>query len=375
MSQESAPERFDSIEDLDVIVDADAHITDRLDEFLPYMDEKHKGIQQLIEAEAMPLANVFSFGRATPSHPFSGTTGSDVATMNIDTPEEKTKGMDEFGIDYGIVNPTLMAALNSVNNPRYATGIVNAYNNWLGETWLDTDDRYKLIISVPPQKPEKGVEEIEKWGDEDNVIGIALPATGLLPPPGHEWYDPIYAAAEEKDLLVFLHTAGNITMYAFPTQQRWNETEAEGHAMAHPFTHMWNLSTMIFRGIPERFPDLNFIFQEAGIGWIPYWKWRLDDHYLERNYDAPLLEQLPSKYIDESFYFTTQPLGHTTNPEHLAKMIELAGPKNILWASDLPHPDFDTPEELFNRINGYFEPDVIRGIMGETAADLFGFEY
>ncbi|MEF8822280.1 MAG: amidohydrolase family protein, partial [Halovenus sp.] len=150
------------------------------------------------------------------------------------------------------------------------------------------------------------------------------------------------------------------------------ETYAEDHAMVHPFTAMWNLTTMLFRGVPERFPDLKFVFQEAGIGWIPYTLWRLDDHYLELSDEIPALDRLPSEYVHEQFYFTTQPLGHTArNPEHLAMAIEMAGPDNLMYSSDLPHPDFDPPEELFDRINGHFDRETVAGIMGETACEVY----
>jgi hypothetical protein len=38
----------------------------------------------------------------------------------------------------------------------------------------------------------------------------------------------------------------------------------------------------------------------------------------------------------------------------------------------MPHSDFDTPNELFDRIKQHFDAETVRGIMGETADDLFG---
>ena len=79
--------------------------------------------------------------------------------------------------------------------------------------------------------------------------------------------------------------------------------------------------------------------------------WRLDDHYLELEYEMPILTKRPSAYVDDQISFTTQPLGSPTgNPEHTAWTSEMAGPNNIMFSSDLPHSDFDPPEELYDRI-------------------------
>jgi predicted TIM-barrel fold metal-dependent hydrolase len=96
-------------------------------------------------------------------------------------------------------------------------------------------------------------------------------------------------------------------------QYWWNETYAEDHTLFHPFSLMWDVTSMVFRGIPERFPDLDFVFSEAGIGWVPYVEARMDDHYMEYTYDIPMLERLPSEYMRERFHFATQPLGHTVH--------------------------------------------------------------
>jgi predicted TIM-barrel fold metal-dependent hydrolase len=50
----------------------------------------------------------------------------------------------------------------------------------------------------------------------------------------------------------------------------------------------------------------------------------------------------------------------------------MAGVDNVLWTADIPHPDFDTPEELFDRIKGYFSPDELNKLMGKNAEKLYG---
>lgn len=104
------------------------------------------------------------------------------------------------------------------------------------------------------------------------------------------------------------------------------------------------------------------------------------ERFSDATHELPYLEKLPSEYIDDNWYFTTQPIGQTTKPKdsrnqnHLARMIELAGPENLMFATDLPHPDFDVPGELLDRVRGDLPQEQLDAIMGGNAVDVFGFD-
>ena len=372
MAQQEEPDRIRSLDEIDVIVDTDAHVTEGIDDLLAYMDDDYEGIRRIIEDAAYPSHDIYSVAHPMPAFIHTDAFGDVYGDRPTGTVEEKRSHMEEFGLDYSILGPTLNLALATVNNDNAAVALANAYNSWILDQFVDAEPNIYTPVIVPPQAPEKAAEEIDDRADEDGVVGVMIPSTGLVPPAGHRLYDPIYEAAEDNGLPVLFHSGSGATADMFPVMRKWAETYAEDHAMVHPFTAMWNLTTMLFRGVPVRYPDLDFVFQEAGIGWIPYTLWRLDDHYLEISDEIPALEQLPSEYVHEQFYFSTQPLGHTArNPEHLAMAIEMAGPDNLMYSSDLPHPDFDPPRELFDRINGQFDRETVAGVMGETAIELF----
>jgi predicted TIM-barrel fold metal-dependent hydrolase len=368
-----------SLADLDVVVSADEHVSEAVSDFLPYVDgDRYGGIKRIIEQATEPWREVFSV--TPPLPPFSNTPmasdysgADDVMAGSGGKLETKLSRMDEFGIDYAVLNPTLMVALPTVNNPQAAAALVDGYNEWLHETFVAESDRLAMSLVVPGQKPSVGAEEIEKWGDRDGVVAVQLGATGHRIPVSHEWWDPVYEAAEAARLPVTYHSSFPAMSHAFPLQHRWHELFAQDKVIAHPFSHMWNLTKLMCEGVPEQFPDLTFVFQEAGIGWIPYWKMRLDRYHLALGQEMPMVDRLPSKYIDEQFYFTTQPVGHTDrNDDHIGWMTKMAGPENLMYSADIPHTDFDTPEELFTPLKSRVEPDQLRGVMGETAMDVFG---
>lgn len=367
--------RLTSVEQLDTVVDTDAHVMESVEDLIPYIDDRFAGSRKIIKAAKRPLNDIYSVSHSTPPFPFVENEYEDGPEMDYGEMEyssdEKLEEMTDFDIDYGLLDATLNLGLATVENRQLAVALANAYNSWLLDQYLDRKEEFIGTILVPPQKPDAAAEEIDRWADEDDMVGVYIPTTGVLPPLGHEMYDPIYEAAASHDLPIAMHGGNLATMHSFPTQRRWNEYYAETHLITHPFGHIWNLTTMFTRGIPERFPNLDFLIQESGIAWVPYFEWRIDDHYLELPHEFSLSE-LPSEYLRENFYFTTQPLGHTAHDrQHLAKAIELIGPERITYASDLPHTDFDPPEELFNRVNGYFDEETVKGMMGETAAELF----
>jgi predicted TIM-barrel fold metal-dependent hydrolase len=356
------------------IVDTDAHVTETVDDLLPYFDEQYSALERRIGNANHKLYDVYSVSH--PTNPSIHSEFGDIYSEDNAPAQErhaKLSEMEQFDIDRAVLDPTLNLALNTVDNPQFQVALSNAYNDWILDTFTDHEEALKATAVVPPARPEEGAAEIDRVAGETDIVGVQIPSTGLVPPAGARTYDPIYEAASDHGLPVCFHGAASSTFHIFPTMRQFNNTYAEDHALVHPYTQMWQLTTLLYRGIPERFPTLEFVIQESGIGWIPYLLWRLDDHYMELSDDLPLLTKLPSEYVSESIYFTSQPLGLTAKRQkHLAMMLELAGPENVLYASDLPHADFDPPEELFDRVAPHFAESTVREMMGETASEVFG---
>jgi len=356
------------------LVDADSHLTETTRELRPYIE--NQAVQKLLDASKIAAYDVYSAHRASPAFAQTATAGlseyEDLVHDDVTEPGPKRELMDEFGIDHTIITPGLNLVLATVNHDPTAVELASAYNRYITDTFGD-EKGMKLNLLVATQRPERAAEEIHEWADHPDVVGVQLPADGLVPPAGHRMYDPIYEAAQEHDLPIVMHSGDAGAETVFPIQRNWAETFAEAHAFSFPVQSMWQLISQLFQGTPERFPDLEFVVQESGCEWLAWLMWRLDDHYLQNSQDVPVLSKRPSEYIRDQYYFTTQPLGHTENAEHLAMQLEIAGGADtILFSSDHPHPDFDPPSELFGPLRSRFDEDEIRGMMGETAADVFG---
>jgi uncharacterized protein len=128
----------------------------------------------------------------------------------------------------------------------------------------------------------------------------------------------------------------------------------------------------VLNGIPERFPKLKPIWVESGIAWVPFLMQRLDDQYLMRPSEAPQLKRLPSEYLRDNCWYTTQPM-ETTHRKALEVTLDMIHAETqLLFASDWPHFDFDLPGGIIDL--PFLSEQAKRNILGLNAARIFGLE-
>ncbi|MEW6636767.1 MAG: amidohydrolase family protein, partial [Actinomycetota bacterium] len=242
-----------------------------------------------------------------------------------------------------------------------------AYNAWLVDKWCFPDNGLLGCIVACPHDPGDAAREIEKYAREPGVVGVYLPCAGLERLWGHRQYDPIYAAAQEADLPVLLHSV-TVIHPVFPFNTQGFETEFGRHICSHTFSIMANLVHMMTTGVPVRFPELRVAVTEAGISWVPFLMNRMDKEYLERRREVPFLTERPSHYL-KRVYYATQPVEEPEDLGDLVKLVELYdGEDNTVFASDWPHHDFDHPSKV-HQIP--FTNEVRRKVLGENALRLF----
>jgi predicted TIM-barrel fold metal-dependent hydrolase len=144
------------------------------------------------------------------------------------------------------------------------------------------------------------------------------------------------------------------------------------HALGFVWSNMIHATNWILNGIPERFPKLKPIWVESGPAWVPFLMQRLDDGYMMRPSEAPQLRRLPSEYMREHCWYTTQPM-ETTNRKALEVTLDMINAQSqLLFASDWPHFDFDLPGEIIDL--PFLSEQTKRNILGLNAARIFNLE-
>ena len=289
------------------------------------------------------------------------------AARSVNTPAEMRAGLDALNIDIGILFPDNLLLFATIPHIEYARAVSHAYNRWLVNEWLQSDNGLYGVLMACPQDPEDSAREIRKYADNGRVVGVYLPTAGVNPLWGHRKYDPIVAAAAETGLPLCLHSV-TVVSPAFPCQLDQFENHFARQMLSHSFAMMSNLVSIMHTGVPARYPETKFVFTEAGIAWVPYMTWRMDKYHQEYRRVVPVLERKPSEYVAEQMWFATQPIEEPENPEHLVDTIRHCGEDRIIFASDWPHHDFDHPRGITNLP---MSPEIKRKVMGENALNAF----
>src|SRR5204862_7996826 len=212
--------------------------------------------------------------------------------------------------------------------------------------------------------PEACAPELRRAVRELGLWWAMLPADGghLL---GDNRYADVYETAQQLDVMLGIHASGSHLGGAgvdlFPAF-------IQAHTCSHAFGQMRQLTSMIFEGVPEKFPRLRVAFLEAGCGWAPYWMERMDDEYAKRRSEAPALKKRPSEYVrGGTIYFSCE-----ADEWLLPQALERVGENQIVYASDFPHWDNSYPgsvDEIQNR--GDSGEAQEQKILGGTARRLF----
>jgi uncharacterized protein len=277
------------------------------------------------------------------------------------------RAMDSLGIDNMVVFPTPMLFLGMHPQPEMEVWLGRAYNDWVVDKLLTADDRIKSLAFVPFNTPKEAERVVADYADQPGVIGFSITSTRYKP-VHHNDYMRFYAMVQETGKPLAFHAGYHWQDPSLATINRFLGM----HALGFVWCNMVHMTNWILNGIPERFPRLKSIWVESGLAWVPFLMQRLDDQYLMRQSEAPQLRRLPSEYMRENCWYTTQPM-EITHPKALQNTLEMINAETqLLFASDWPHFDFDLPQTIYDL--PFLGEQAKRNILGLNAARIFNLD-
>ena len=259
----------------------------------------------------------------------------------------------------GYFYPTMLKLQYGLGN-----ALAAAYNDYCAEHWLAKDDRFIGSIQIFARDPQSAAREIDRMAAHPQMRQVLLPVVDDIA-YGEPECRPIFQAAERNELQVaFHHTAQVQGPYGMGL------TYMERHALI-PMGLIPQVISLICNGVFDEFPRLRFMVLEGGFSWLPHVMWRLDREYRQGRIEVPWIKKLPSAHIRERLKLSTQPTEDISADQWL-KLIDLMGTDEILvFSTDYPHFDFDSPEAAIPRRL----PDGLREkILWRNAAGFYGLE-
>jgi predicted TIM-barrel fold metal-dependent hydrolase len=355
------------------IIDVDGHVREADDLFEKYLEAPFRArapkIEKVANGQLLFRLEGDRHHRRPDETPFrikeDGTPVNENRHLATD-PKDRLKAMDRDGIERGLLFPSAGLYLPSVEEEAYAAALCRAYNNWLYD-YCSTDPKRLMGVGVLPiQDVKLAIEEARRVVNQLRFRGIFVrpnPVKGRnIDDP---YYDPLYRTIVELGVPLLVHEGSGAflpTAGADRFAGHWFFT----HTISHPFEQMLASLGLICRGSLERNPDLQVVFLESGAGWLPYWLWRMDEHYEILPFQVPWLRMKPSDYFRRQCFTSFE-----ADETRLGEVISSIGADRIVFASDYPHWDATFPgvtEMILGRED--LDAETKRKIMGENAARL-----
>lgn len=343
------------------VIDVDVHNEQNDSAFVPYLPEPWKS---RVAASGIGMAGSGYYSpvgvlRRDSVPPGGGKAGSD--------PEFMLKQLVEaYNMDYAILTGVIYN-ISATHDADFAAAVCSAYNDYLIAEWLSKSSKFKGAMAVATQDPYLAAREIDRIGGHPDIVEVIISSAARMP-LGQRYYHPIYEACERNGLPLAIHPgaegAGSSTP---PTAAGYPSRYIEWHTCLSQM-FMTHLVSMVCEGVFVKYPNLKVVLTEGGIAWLPGLMWRLDKNYKALRSTVPWLTRLPSEYIREHCYLSTQPIEEPDDPQHLVDLFNMIDAENILmFSSDYPHWDFDAPTQILRKL----KPEAKRKIFAENARALY----
>lgn len=294
---------------------------------------------------------------------------SDAATL----PAARLKAMDDLGLATQILYPNILGFAGSkimrIDDIEVRNFCITGYNDAVAELQAAGDGRLYPQALLPFWDLELAVAELARCQDQLGLTGFTMtdaPEMWSLPYLHDTAWDPLWHCAEDRGLPVNFHIGSGTSLAPWPNLDN-NRALAAVSTMLF-MNNMRCLTNLIFSGLLDRFPALNFVSVESGIGWLPFLleacEYQMDENLVDRGG----LELRPTEYFQRQIYAS-----FWFEKANVARTIELLGADNVMFETDFPHPTCLYPnvrEHVQACLGDIIEPTQ-RKILYETAARVY----
>lgn len=269
--------------------------------------------------------------------------------------EMRLRHMDELGIDIQVLYPSLFLR-PLTDRPEVERAIAKSYNRWLADLWRKGERRLRWVAVAPMTDIDAAIAEA-KFAKDNGGCGLftrGLVGDRRLSDP---YFFPLYAAAEKLDLPICVHAStGNFGWVSL--------FENEGGFSKFKLPVLSAFHSIVYDGVPEKFPRLRFGFIEIRAQWIPYVMVDLRKRFLKLGRPVG-----PDLMRENRLYVTCQ------TDDDLPYVVKYAGEDNLVIGSDYGHVDSAAEIDALRNLKskGEVRADVIDKILYDNCKALYGF--
>jgi predicted TIM-barrel fold metal-dependent hydrolase len=364
------------------IISSDDHIqeppdtwTSRLPQNLrdraPRLEKTPEGDVWVVENRRARLIGLqFAAGKPFEEYQMTARVFSEIRPGAYD-PAERLKDMDHDGVYAHTLYSNCHPFLFSISDFELRWACFRAYNDFVSEICKQGHGRIIGLGMVPLDSVEDSVKELQRISKLEGIRGAIIPSYPLHGKPLNSIdYEPLWDAAEALGMPLHSHLkTGLATSSPVPADPKDLRGDAVVNMNTSSLASFETLSRIIFGGVLERHPRLQFVSAEGHIGWLAFFLARSDRNYeRHRHWGGVEIPKPPSEYFHRQVYatFFDDRIG--------VRIRHDIGVDNIMWSSDYPHSDSTWPHSA-EHIADHFKDvpmDEKRMILGGNAARLYG---
>ncbi|MCY3885938.1 MAG: amidohydrolase family protein [Gammaproteobacteria bacterium] len=288
------------------------------------------------------------------------------------TPEGRLRDLSQDGVDAEILFPNKGLAMWATRDPFFSQAMCRVWNDWAWEVFGSYNDRLCPMACIASADIDGSIQEIKRCANL-GFRGLSLPCKPVWGAPDHEAlnynlpeFDPLWSVIQEVDLPMTFH----VSTGRDPRTSRGNGGAVINYAVHSLAPTMEPIANLCSSGVLDRFPRLRFGSVEAGIGWVPWTLWALDEAYKKHHmFVRPRLQRMPSEYFRSNGFATFQ---EDKPGLDLAREHNLVN--NFMWANDYPHHEGTWPHSApaIERTMYQLSEAERAKILGLNAAKMFG---
>jgi predicted TIM-barrel fold metal-dependent hydrolase len=379
------------------VIDADTHMTERHDLFTSRAPAQYKDrVPRVIEIDGKPhwvVDDAVDLGpargggvidREGNKYAFEECklNGIDWVHQGAWDREARLEYMDQNGFYAQVLYPNAIGIggqriANDVSDPVLRRLCVEIYNDSMAELQEWSDNRFLPMPVLPAWSVEESVREAERCAGL-GFRGINMtsdPEDSGAPDLASTDWDALWEVCADLHLPVHFHIGASLTSlnfygkYFWPSQHQ-NLKPAIGGAMLFLGNARVVLNS-IYAGIFDRFPDLQMVSVESGMGWVPFILETADYEILENAPEqAAKMARKPSEYFATNWYAT---FWFEENGGDLQPLIDRIGEDRVLFETDFPHPTclYPDPLGMVEERMSTLRPETRRKVLGDNAAALY----
>jgi len=255
-------------------------------------------------------------------------------------PAPRMQDMDLEGIDVAVLFPPGSGEEWAMDDPAFAAALCRTLNDARAEYASHAPERLKLVAKLPMIEPKLAADELERCVSEHGFVGMVTATHIREKNLDNSSFDVVWQTAERLGVAVCTHGGGQAPGQTPILVDRF-ESRLGIHAITHPIGAMQAVYNFTVGGILHRFPQLRVGFMEAGVGWLPFWLERLDEHYELMPEQAPQIDRPPSEYFRGRCYLTTEP-----GDQMVPYVFDRVSPDIVCYSSDYCHWDCEFPDSV-----------------------------